>query len=58
MEVLISYEDTVDLSKYIVSVGSQLQREYEFNSDGLPTRIEKTFDGILSKSIWQIEYQD
>ena len=55
---LISYEDTVDLSKYIVSVGSQLQREYEFNSDGLPTRIEKTFDGSLSKSIWQIEYQD
>ncbi len=55
---LISYEDTVDLSKYIVSVGSQLQREYEFNSDGLPTRIEKTFDRILSKSIWTIEYQD
>lgn len=54
---LIDYEDTVDMEKYIISVGSQLQRVYEFNSDGLPVRIEKTFSNNF-KSIWEMEYQE
>jgi hypothetical protein len=53
---VISHEDTVDLTKYILSAGSQLQREYEFDVDGLPIRIEKTFSPTF-KSIWEIEYQ-
>ncbi|PIB29587.1 hypothetical protein BFP77_05380 [Maribacter sp. 4U21] len=53
---VVSHEDTVDLTKYIVSAGSQLQREYEFDVDGLPIRIEKTFSPTF-KSIWEIEYQ-
>ena len=54
---VISHEDTVDLTKYIVSVGTQLQRNYEFNLDGLPIKIEKTFYSNF-QSIWSIEYQD
>jgi len=53
---IISHEDTVDLTKYIVSAGSQLQRAYEFDLDGLPIRIEKTFSPTF-KSVWKIEYQ-
>ncbi|WP_222983111.1 hypothetical protein [Flagellimonas meishanensis] len=52
---LISYEDTVDLPLYIVSVGDQLQREYEFDVDGLPIRLTKTFNSDFI-STWQIEY--
>ncbi|MGX1929610.1 hypothetical protein [Flagellimonas sp. 2504JD4-2] len=53
---VISHEDAVDLPKYIVSAGDQLQQEFEFNSDGLPVKIVKTFD--LIKSVWEIEYQN
>jgi hypothetical protein len=54
---VLSHEDAVDLPKYIISAGSQVQREYEFNAEGLPIKIEKTFNNDF-KSIWTIEYQN
>ncbi|NAY92259.1 hypothetical protein GTQ34_10035 [Muricauda sp. JGD-17] len=55
---LISYEDNVDLPLYILQVGDQLRVQYEFDSNDLPIRIEKTYNDFDRKTIWQIEYQD
>lgn len=54
---LSDFEQTVDLQKFLISAGSTLQITYEFNSQDLPIRIEKTFSPSL-KTIVDIEYQN
>lgn len=54
---IIDLEDTIDLDAYLVDAGEALQITYEFNPDGLPIRVEKTFGPSL-RTVWEIEYSE